>query len=118
MMSLLAILAYYESIVVTNAFVMKVDGVDVITYRGIPVIPMGWDVYLSADFPQSSGSLWALPHRVIYTALNNLIIGLDTADQQMATDIWFNKDVEENRFRCKFNMGVNYVHNELMCVAY
>ena len=97
---------------------MKVDGVDVITYRGIPVIPMGWDVYLSADFPQSSGSLWALPHRVIYTALNNLIIGLDTADQQMATDIWFNKDVEENRFRCKFNMGVNYVHNELMCVAY
>ena len=112
------LLAYYESVVVPQAFTMKLDGVDVIAYRGIPVIPMGWDTHLSADFPQATSSLWAYPHRVIYTAKQNLVIGLDTTDQQMATDIWFNKDLEENRFRCKFNMGVNYVHNELMIVCY
>lgn len=111
-------LTYLESSAATPAYVTLVEGVDVATYRGIPVVPMGWDVYLSTDFPRNSGYLPGYAHRAIYTATGNLVIGFDTMDQQQSLDFWFNKDAEENRYRVKFNMGVNYVHNELMCVAY
>jgi hypothetical protein len=111
-------LTYLESQTIAPSFVILMDGVEAPTYRGVPVVSMGWDVYLGADFPAASGYLPGYPHRAIYTAVGNLVIGFDTLDQNQALDFWFNKDVEENRYRVKFNMGVNYVHNELMAVAY
>lgn len=109
---------YHEAMGTELAHRMLIDGVEYWTYRGIPIIDMGWDTHLEADFAAASSSLYGYPHRVIYTALNNLVLGLDAAAQYNRTEMWYNKDEEENRFRTKLIMGVNYVHNQLMAVAY
>ena len=91
---------------------------DILYYRGIPIINLGWDYHLDADFPHASGSLWAYPHRVIYSAMDNLVLGIDGANEFNSYDFWFNKDLEMNRWRAKLIMGPEYVHNKLIAVAY
>ena len=94
------------------------DIMEFVTYRGIKVIPMGWGVHLDADFPHASGELYAYPHRVILTAVNNLILGMDGMSEYNQTRAWYNVDEQENRFRLQLKMGAQYIHNELMAVAY
>jgi hypothetical protein len=55
---------------------------------------------------------------VIYSAYDNLILGIDGANEFNSYDFWFNKDLEMNRWRAKLIMGVQYAHNKLLCVAY
>ncbi len=109
---------YLEGLGVSESYRAVVNGLETLTYRGIPIIKMGWDLHLDNDFPHASGYMPAYPHRVIYTERNNLVLGIDVLNTFTATDMWFNKDAEENRFRTKFYMGANYVHNKLMAVAY
>jgi hypothetical protein len=91
---------------------------EILHFRGIPILNMGWDNHLDADFAHVSTELWAYPHRVIYSAYDNLILGIDGANEFNSYDFWFNKDLEMNRWRAKLIMGVQYVHNQLMAVAY
>lgn len=109
---------YLEGLGTEQANKLIVDGREMYTYRGIPIIPMGWDEYLETDFPHADGELPPYPHRIIYTALGNLVLGLDAANSYNKTEMWYNKDEEENRFRTKLIMGAQYVHNELMAVTY
>ena len=109
---------YLETLSTVTANSKLENGVTMLTYRGIPVIPMEWGLYLNADFPHLTGSLPAYPHRIIYTQIGNLALGFDTMNQYTETARWYNKDEEENRFRAKLVMGVQYVHNKLMAVAY
>ena len=95
-----------------------IDGVEYITYRGIPVMPLAWGVHLGADFPAATGYLWGYPHRCIYTTLDNLVMGIDAMSEYNETRMWYNMDEQENRFRTQLKMGTQYVHNELMAVAY
>jgi len=111
-------MTYLESLGTERAQVLLENGQSFYTYRGIPIIGMGWDVHLDADFPHASGSLYAYPHRVIYTSIDNLVLGIDSANQFTETKMWYNPDQEENRFRSKLVMGVQYVHNKLTAVAY
>ncbi len=114
------LIAYLESTSWTaNGYANLVNGTDeVITFRGIPVINIGWDYHLDADFAHASGELWAYPHRVIYSAMDNLVLGIDGANEFNSYDFWFNKDLEMNRWRAKLIMGPEYVHNKLIAVAY
>lgn len=102
---------------VEGAWVMTQSGKKVLSYNGIPVIPMKWDQHLQ-DFPHANGYLPARIHRAILTEKGNLVIGIDNTDQYQQVDFWFNKDLEMNRFRAKLNLGVNYVHNEMLVSAY
>lgn len=111
-------ITYLESLGTEAANKLLIDGQEFYTYRGIPIIDMGWDESLDADFAHASGSLPGYPHRVIYTALGNLVLGLDAANNYNKTEMWYNKDEEENRFRTKLIMGAQYVHDELMAVTY
>ena len=97
---------------------MMIDGVEYLTYRGIPVINLDWDVYLEADFAHVEGENPARGNRIIYTSINNLVLGLDAMSSFTKFDFWFNKDEEENRYRLRLKAGANYVHNELISVAY
>lgn len=97
---------------------MMIGGVEFLTYRGVPVINLDWDVYLEADFAHVTGENPARNNRIIYTALNNLVLGIDAMSEFTKFDFWFNKDEEENRYRLRLKTGANYVHNELMSVAY
>jgi hypothetical protein len=109
---------YLETLSTVTANLKLENGVQQAYYRGMPVIPMEWGLYLNADFPHAAGALPAYPHRAIYTQVGNLVLGLDVMNQYTEIRRWFNPDVEENRFRAKFNMGAQFVHNRLMCVAY
>jgi len=111
-------MTYLESLGTERAHLQLENGQQLHTYRGIPIMPMGWDVHLDADFPHASGSLYAYPHRVIYTSTDNLVLGMDAMNQFNETKMWYNPDVEENRFRTKLVMGCQYVHNKLVAVAY
>lgn len=91
---------------------MLVNGVTKLMFRGIVVESMGWGEYLDADFPTG------YPSRIIYTADNNLAVGIDTKDEFSKTEFWYNKDEQENRYRTQFKMGVQYTHNELFSVAF
>jgi hypothetical protein len=114
------LIAYLESTGWTTAGYQNiVNGTqEILTFRGIPVINIGWDYHLDADFAHVSTELWAYPHRVIYSAYDNLILGIDGANEFNSYDFWFNKDLEMNRWRAKLIMGVQYAHNKLLCVAY
>ena len=114
------LIAYLESTGWTTAgYANIVNGTqEILTFRGIPVINIGWDYHLDADFAHVSTELWAYPHRVIYSAYDNLILGIDGANEFNSYDFWFNKDLEMNRWRAKLIMGVQYAHPKLMAVAY
>ena len=103
---------FLESQTTEGARSATIDGIDYLTYRGIPVIDMGWDEHLNADFPT------AYPHRIIYTEQNNLVLGIDSMNQFNETKMWYNPDAEENRFRTKLVMGCQYVHNKMTAIAY
>jgi hypothetical protein len=111
-------MTYLEGLGTERAQLQLENGQSLYTYRGIPIIQMGWDVHLDADFPHASGELYAYPHRVIYTSIDNLVLGIDSMNQFNETKMWYNPDAEENRFRSKLVMGCNYVHNKLVAVAY
>ncbi len=109
---------YLESLGTERAHIKLENGYDALSYRGIPVLNVGWDIHLEADFPHAPGDNPAYPHRVIYTEINNLVLGIDSMNQFNGTKTWFNTDEEENRFRTKLVMGVQYVHNKLVALGY
>lgn len=109
---------YLESLGTERAHIKLENGYEALSYRGIPVLNLGWDVHLEADFPHASGENPAYPHRVIYTTTDNLVLGIDSMNQFNGTKMWYNEDEEENRFRTKLVMGVQYVHNKLVALGY
>jgi len=111
-------ISYLESLGTERAQIQLENGQSLHQYRGIPIIPLSWEIDLEADFAHASGENPAYPHRVIYTNQDNLVLGLNSLNSWSETRMWYNPDEEENRFRSKFEMGVQYVHNELSSVAY
>lgn len=109
--------SYNESLGTEISHVQLMEGIKIPSYRGIPIISLSWGVDM-ADFPHVSGENPAYSHRAIYTYKDNLVLGLNALSEYAGTDMWFNKDEEENRFRSKFEMGAQYVHNEFSTVAY
>lgn len=95
-----------------QARTMMIDGVERLTYRGIPLIPMGIDIYLASDF------ISPYPHRCIMSTPENLVLVLNGQSEGSETKMWFNQDENENRQRTQFEMGANYFLPELMVVAY
>lgn len=89
-----------------------VDGIERLTYRGIPIIPMDIDAYLDADFVN------AYPHRAILTMPDNLCLVLNGSNVDSATEFWFEKKDNLNMQRTQFDFGANYILPELVTVAY
>lgn len=111
-------MTYLETLSTVVANSKLENGQTMLLYRGIPVLPLDWDFHLEADFPHATAELPYSPHRTILTQTGNLVLGLDTLSQYNEIAMWYNADAEENRFRAKLNMGVNFVHNKLMAVYY
>lgn len=91
---------------------MMIDGVERLTYRGIPLIPMGIDTYIANDF------ISPYPHRCILSTPENLVLVINGQSEGSETKMWFNPDENENRQRTQFEMGANYFLPELMVAAY
>lgn len=89
-----------------------VDGIERLTWRGIPIIPMDIDAYLSADFNEP------YPHRAIMTVPDNLCMVINGVSDIAETRFWFNEDENKNRQRTQFEFGADYILPELITVAY
>ena len=88
------------------------DGVMKLYYRGIEVVPIyAWDEYLSA-------SSSANPHRILYTSVDNHVIGVEKANDVNKLDVWFSKDDNVMKYEGRFKVGYNYVHGDLQIIAY
>ncbi len=95
-----------------------INGIELIHYRGIPVLNLDWEVDLDADFAHATGELPARTYRIIYTEFNNLVLSMDALSSLTKFEFWYNKDEQENRYRMQMKTGANYVFNEVMSVAY
>ena len=98
--------------------VQMINGVEFISFRGVPVLNLDWENDLDADFPHVTGELPARPYRIIYTKNDNLVLAIDALSSFSKFKMWYNEDQELNRFRFRIKMGANYVWNNVMCVAY
>lgn len=89
----------------------KINGIDQVCYRGIPVVDIQVDGYLGAlsDMPRS----WA-----ILTDRRNLAVAVNTADfPGSEVSMWYNPDQMENRQRAIFMAGCDYLLPELVVVS-
>lgn len=89
-----------------------IDGVERHTFRGIPIILMGIDEFLEADF------LEPFPHRALWTIPDNLVLVLNGRGDLASTKFWFNEDENKNRQRSQFEFGADFVEPEWMTAAY
>jgi len=95
-----------------------IDGVEFLRYRGVPVINLDWENDLDADFTHASGELPPRVNRIIYTAINNLVLGIDAMSDFSKFEFWYNKDEQENRYRFQTKMGAAYVFNNIVSLSY
>lgn len=90
----------------------KINGIDQLYYRGIPVVDIQVDNYLSAlgDLPES----WAL-----LTDRRNMAVAVNTSDfPGSEVAMWYNPDEIENRQRAIFMAGCDYLLPELIVASF
>ncbi|MBX9639481.1 MAG: hypothetical protein K2X97_07055 [Mycobacteriaceae bacterium] len=110
------LLASYESKTSGTAemqFNWLVDGVASLKFRGIEVVPIrSWDTYIAADFSNSN------PHRIIYTAKDNWVLGVEKQTDFTTAKFWYSDDDDKNKVLIRYRMGVEFVHCDLTAVSY
>jgi hypothetical protein len=93
-----------------------VDGVEVVTFRGIPVVPKWrWDDILESDLST------AVPNYVEYTTPMNKVLATDIASGNLSASeltIWFDEEDEKVKTKTRFKIGGNYIHPSLISVGY
>lgn len=102
----------YEALGTEESHRIIVDGIERITYRGIPIFPMGIDHYLSNDF------ISPYPHRALLTLPDNLALALNGSNDEAEVALWFNRDENENRQRAQFEAGWDYLEPLMTVAAY
>lgn len=94
------------------ARLQTINGMQVPTYMGIPIVPLNIDSYIANDFAA------AFPDDlIILTTPNNMALVMNAAGSWAETRMWFNADENENRQRTQFHMGAGYVLPELISFA-
>lgn len=90
----------------------KINGIDQLYYRGIPVVDIQVDKYLAelGDLPKS----WA-----VLTDRRNLAVAVNTSDfPGSEVAMWYNPDEIENRQRAIFMAGCDYLLPELIVASF
>lgn len=93
------------------------DGITEATYKGITVraIPF-WDETIRAY--EGDGTAWNKPHRAIYTVKENLLLGLESANEMAEIEVWFDKKDKKNYIRVEDKLGTLIADDSLIQVAY
>lgn len=90
----------------------KINGIDALYFRGIPVVDITVDTYLAtcADLPRSIAVL---------TDRRNLAMAVNTSDfPGSEVAMWYNPDELENRQRAIFMAGCDYLMPELIVASF
>ena len=90
----------------------KINGIDRLSFRGIPVVDIQADAYLTAVGDQPTS--WA-----ILTDSRNLAVAVNTSDfPGSEVAMWYNPDQMENRQRATFMAGCDYLLPELIVTSH
>jgi hypothetical protein len=112
------LLTTYEDTQSSTGLLRLIDGVETLTFRGIPVIAMPeWDTNLAdTDNPLKTTIGKNL---IVYTTPDNLIIGTDVTSPSSEFRVRYNDDDDEKmKVVAKFKLGTQFVHEDLLVVAY
>ncbi len=89
-----------------------IDGIEQLTFRGIPVIAQWrWDEIL-ANLSVTK------PHYVEYTTPMNKVLATDVTNPATELTTWYDMKDEKVYTKGRFKMGANYVHHSLISVGY
>lgn len=88
-----------------------IDGIERLTYRGIPILPMPVETALEADFNDYK------PHRAVLSTPGNLFM-LFGLGSHTSAKIWTNDDAEERRSRMNFEWNAGYIHPQLITAVW
>lgn len=96
-----------------SAVEMMLNGRRVLSFDGYPIIVRkDWDTHLAADFPGQ------YPHRAWMSVKENLIFGTDGASDDNSVEVFYDQVSQNNIFRAEYKAGTQYIHPELIVLAY
>jgi hypothetical protein len=109
-------LTYKETQSMDMSFVRQGEYYSTDKYRGVMIVNCHFmDRHIRAD--HQDGVVWDIPHRALYTLVENLQIGLDT-ESVADFKVWYNDDTEETNWKGLYKMDVQIPHDFLTIVAY
>lgn len=95
--------AYQQYLIGTGieaTYTNLVEGVQALTFLGVPVIPMPLaDVIIRTYF--DDGAAYVKPHRALLTAREVLGVGADTVDAFNEVKVWYSDDTEKTSLRVR-----------------
>lgn len=96
-----------------SAVEMMLNGRKVLSFDGYPlIVRKDWDTHLAADFPGQ------YPHRAWMSVKENLIFGTDGASDDNSVEVFYDQVSQNNIFRAEYKAGTQYIHPELLVLAY
>ena len=114
-------LANLEGTSADLAWSAQKDGVAAVRFRGVELVPMyEWDTILADLDPslfQGGTTPMQATQGVIYSAVENLIIGTDTNDSAAKFKMWFDDKDEKAYIRSYFKLGAQVLYSSLVQVG-
>lgn len=109
--------AYLQHLASNNAlessWSLAQNGTKTLMHFGVELVPEDEvDRYVAADFAGAN------PHRIYYTAKNNVTVATDLESDFTTIRFWYDETEEMNRFRVNYKLGVSLGWAELFSVAY
>jgi len=102
---------------VPESFARIEGGYRTASYDGVPVIEVPfWDRKIKNDF--NDGTKWWLPHRAVYTNIDNLVVGLENEGSFEGFNAWFNPDQGEWRARGAFMIDAKVLIDSQVQIAF
>lgn len=102
---------------VNEAWIMVQEGKKVLSFDGIPVIPINfWDRTIQTDM--SNGTKWYQPHRVFFTTKSNIVIGFDEFGAAQNMEQFYLPKEETTNWRSKYRIDAKILEDYLIQVAY
>lgn len=102
--------------VTEQAYSNYVSGLNTLTFRGIPVIPVSlWDSFLA----ESDNPLFATTrHLALLTVKDNHILGVENTSDLEKIDSWYEQKDQKRYYRANMTFGYQYLHCDLQTIAY
>ena len=89
------------------------NGTKTLMHFGVEVVPEDEvDRYVAADFAGAN------PHRIYYTAKNNITVATDLESDFTTIKFWYEEKEEMNLMRINYKLGVSLGWGQLFSVAY
>lgn len=106
----------FESLGTDSGLARLENGSATLSFRGIPVIEMvEWDDALADGDNPFSSEIGA--NAILYTIPSNLVIGADVSSNVSQVKMRFDEETELVKTKAKWIQGVQFVHEELICIA-